>query len=212
MTQYPSLLRLFPLPNVVLFPGVPLPLHIFEARYRAMVADALEGDRLIGMVLLKPGFEADYEGRPPIFPVGCRGVIVHSAKLDDGRYNIVLNGLERVRVIEENHERPYRRAIVDVLEDPPLNADETTAMRKVRRQLHTFTGVEDSADPAAQRLAGLPDTDFIHAMATALDLEPLEKQALLEQPTLPLRAQALLDLLEMRRLAGNTAAKPTGPH
>jgi len=212
VTRPPHLLPLFPLPNVVLFPGVPLPLHIFEPRYRAMVADALEADRLIGMVLLKPGFEANYEGRPPIFPIGCRGVIVHSTKLEDGRYNIVLNGLERVRVLEENHERPYRRATIEVLLDPLLDAEGKTAMLELRRRLDAFTGVQDSADPAAQRLVEVPDTDFVHAMATALDLEPLEKQALLEQPTLPLRAQALLDLLEMRRLSANTPAKPTRAH
>lgn len=205
------LLPLFPLSNVVLFPGVPLPLHIFEPRYRAMVADALEGDRLIGMVLLKPGFEADYEGRPPIFPIGCRGVLVHSAKLDDGRYNIVLNGLERVRVVEENHERPYRRGIVDVLPDPPLDDNERLAMRELRQRLDAFTGVEDSAEPAARRLMETPDTEFVHAMATALDLEPLEKQALLEQPTLPLRAHALLELLEMYRLGGNMSTKSSRP-
>ena len=71
----PATLPLFPLPNVVLFPNVFLPLHIFEPRYRAMVADALKGDRLIGMVLLRPGWESDYEGRPPVFPTGCAGLI-----------------------------------------------------------------------------------------------------------------------------------------
>ena len=206
-----ALVSLFPLPNVVLFPGVPLPLHIFEPRYRAMVADALEGDRLIGMVLLKPGFEADYESRPPIFPIGCRGVIVHSAKLDDGRYNIVLNGLERVRVIEEDHQRPYRRAVVEVLPDPPLDDEEGTAMRELRNRLETIVGLKDLADPAAQRLVEMPDTEFVHAMAAALDLEPLEKQALLEQPTLPKRAHALLELLEMHRLAANIPDRPARP-
>ncbi len=70
-----ALLPLFPLPNVVLFPGVGLPLHIFEPRYRAMVADALEGERRIGMVLLQPGWEPAYQARPRIYPIGCSGVI-----------------------------------------------------------------------------------------------------------------------------------------
>ena len=94
----PPTLPLFPLPNVVLFPGVFLPLHIFEARYRAMTEDALAGDRMIGMALLKPGFEAEYEGRPPIYPVGCMGLITHAERLPDGRFNIVLQGVERFRV------------------------------------------------------------------------------------------------------------------
>src|SRR5690606_41500295 len=104
-----TLLPLFPLPNVVLFPDALLPLHIFEPRYRTMVADALDSDRHIGMVLLRAGFERDYEGRPPIFDGGCRGVIVHWVRLDDGRYNILLRGLERFRVVRGNPERPHRR-------------------------------------------------------------------------------------------------------
>ena len=76
----PPTIPLFPLPNVVLFPSVFLPLHIFEPRYREMVGDALTGDRIIGMVLLRPGWEADYEGRPPIYPVGCAGLITLSER------------------------------------------------------------------------------------------------------------------------------------
>src|SRR5579862_5390507 len=105
-----DLLPLFPLDNVVLFPNVFLPLHIFEPRYREMVADAVASDRLIGMVLLRPGWEADYEGRPPVYPTGCSGLITHVERLDDGRYNIVLRGLERFRVIEEDRGKSYRRA------------------------------------------------------------------------------------------------------
>src|SRR6187397_763902 len=128
-----ALLPLFPLPNVVLFPGVALPLHIFEARYRAMVADALEADRRIGMVLLQPGrWEPNYEGRPPIYPIGCSGVIASAAKLEDGRYNIVLNGLDRIRIISEDDERAYRRAIVELLPDPPLDAANREALSAVR--------------------------------------------------------------------------------
>src|SRR5687767_15618343 len=74
----PPVIPIFPLPNAVLFPNVFMPLHIFEARYRAMVSDALAGDRIIGMVLLKAGFESDYKGQPPIYPIGCAGVITHS--------------------------------------------------------------------------------------------------------------------------------------
>ena len=80
-----DLLPLFPLPNVVLFPNVFLPLHIFEPRYRAMVKDALASDRIIGMVLLRPGWQHDYEKRPPVYPVGCSGVITHVEPLPDGR-------------------------------------------------------------------------------------------------------------------------------
>ena len=88
-----DLLPIFPLPNVVLFPNVFLPLHIFEPRYREMVADALKSDRMIGMALLRPGWQREYEGRPAVYPIGCSGVITHVDQLDDGRYNIVLRGV-----------------------------------------------------------------------------------------------------------------------
>src|SRR6185295_15115312 len=104
----PSTIPLFPLPNVVLFPNVCLPLHIFEPRYREMTEEALAGDRMIGMVLLRPGWERNYEGRPPVFSVGCSGVITHYNKLDDGRYNIVLRGIERFSIVDENNERSFR--------------------------------------------------------------------------------------------------------
>src|SRR5204862_66647 len=105
-----DLLPLFPLPNVVLFPNVFLPLHIFEPRYREMVGDALAGDRMIGMVLLKPGWESDYEGRPPVYPIGCSGVITHAERLQDGRFNIVLR-------------RVARRAARDEADDGARSAD-----------------------------------------------------------------------------------------
>src|SRR5574339_310094 len=82
--------RLFPLPNLVLFPHVVQPLHVFEPRYRQMTVDALAGDRLIALVLLKPGWEAEYEGRPGIYPVACLGRLVADQKLPDGRYNLHL--------------------------------------------------------------------------------------------------------------------------
>ena len=99
----------------MLFPGVFLPLHIFEERYRALTRDALAGDRIIGMTLLRPGFEGDYDGRPPIYPVGCAGVISHSDRLPDGRYNIVLHGLSKFRIVEEMTDGEYRRARIEPL-------------------------------------------------------------------------------------------------
>ena len=111
----PPTIPIFPLPNVVLFPGVFLPLHIFEPRYREMVADALDGDRLIGMVLLRPGWEGDYEDRPAVYPIGCAGVITHHEQMPDGRYNIVLRGLEKFKVLDEEDSKTYRLAHIQPL-------------------------------------------------------------------------------------------------
>src|SRR6516165_7292581 len=101
LSDFAGTARLFPLPNLVLFPHVMQPLHIFEPRFRQMTTDALAGDRLIAMVLLRPGWEGDYEGRPAIYPVGCLGKVVAEQKLEDGRFNILLRGLSRIHVAEE---------------------------------------------------------------------------------------------------------------
>jgi len=200
-----DILPIFPLPNVVLFPNVFLPLHIFEPRYREMVADALESDRLIGMALLRPGWEPDYEGRPAVYPIGCSGVITHFERLADGRYNLVLRGLERFRIIEEDHDRPYRRAVVESLLEGGLTADDRAAVRSQRVKLETLLApaVERSgADP--RTAAAMSDEDLVHALAQYLDLEPLEKQALLEQHNLRRRAESLVELLEMKIMIART--------
>src|SRR5918994_7142120 len=132
----PPTIPIFPLPNAVLFPNVFLPLHIFEPRYRTMVADALAGDRIIGMVLLKPGFEADYEKRPPVYPIGCAGVVTHSEPLPDGRFNIVLRGIEKFQVTGEDDSKTYRLARVDPLPEPIAEADRPQ-LRKDRQRLET---------------------------------------------------------------------------
>jgi Lon protease-like protein len=194
-------LPLFPLPNVVLFPNVFLPLHVFETRYREMVADALRGDRLIGMVLLRPGWEHQYEGRPAVFPVGCVGVITHVEHMDDGRYNIVLRGVERFRILAEDHSRPYRSATIEVLPEPPLGTEDRARLARYRNRLEQLLApaVEKAgADP--RMTAGMSDEDLVNALAQHLDLEPLERQALLEQNCLRSRAGSLVELLEMKIL------------
>src|SRR4051812_18480152 len=97
----PPVIPIFPLEDALLFPGIARPLYIFEPRYRAMVADALKGDRIIGMTTLKPGYEANYQGRPPIYSIGCAGVITDVEELSGGRYKIVLRGIVKFRVTGE---------------------------------------------------------------------------------------------------------------
>jgi Lon protease-like protein len=220
------LLPLFPLPNVVLFPQVFRALHIFEPRYRAMVGDALAGDRLIGMVLLRPGWEGHYEGRPPIYPIGCSGVITHVERLADGRYNIVLRGLERFRVLDEDHTRSYRRARVEPLAERPLQAADRAAIRAQRTKLEAlmspvssrpgapWTGGESGAGQsiAARTTAAMGDEELVNALAQYLELEPLERQALLEQESLRSRAESLVELLEMKIIVARTPGPSSVPH
>src|SRR5262245_27645730 len=107
--------RLFPLPNLVLYPHVMQPLHVFEERYREMVEDALAGDRLIAMAVLEPGWEADYDSRPPIAEYACLGKIVTHHRLSDGRYNLLLMGVGRVRIVQElEPRRSFRQAKVEL--------------------------------------------------------------------------------------------------
>jgi Lon protease-like protein len=199
----PPTIPLFPLPNAVLFPNVFLPLHIFEPRYRQMVAEALEGDRIIGMTLLRPGWEADYEGRPPIYPIGCAGLITFAERHKDGRYNIVLRGLEKFRVIEEesNSTRSYRMARVDsIFDSTEAKTDaERAAMRTARRRLEALLVPQPEGRGAEPKVPPtMPDEDLVNALAQYLELEPVEKQALLERETLLARCQSLIELLEMK--------------
>ena len=208
-----ELLPIFPLPNVVLFPQVFLPLRIFEPRYRSMVADALAGDRVIGMALLRPGWEGQYEERPPIYKVGCSGLITHHEKLPDGRYNIVLRGLERFEIQEEDHARPYRRAEVKPLPEAPLRPDEETLIGQHRHTLESLLApIVSSASGESIRAAAMNDADLVNALSQYLDFEPLEKQALLERNCLLTRAEALIELLEMRLLLAKTPGATRTPH
>lgn len=195
----PPTIPLFPLPNVVLFPNVFLPLHIFEDRYLDMVSGALAEDRIIGMVLLRPGWEGDYEGRPPIYPVGCAGLITHAERLGDGRYNIVLQGLEKFRVLDEDNSRTYRLARVHGIEDVPADGDDRNEMRIARRRLEALLVPQPRGRGADTRVPpSMADEDLVNALAQYLELEPVEKQALLERDGLLARCRSLIELLEMK--------------
>ena len=221
-----DLLPIFPLPNVVLFPNVFLPLHIFEPRYREMVADALAGDRMIGMVLLRPGWEHEYDAKPPVYPVGCTGVMTHVDRLADGRYNIVLRGVERFRISTEDHTRAYRRASVEPLAERPLAADDKAVLRHQRSRLEVLLAPaierdlgRAQLDPTRSRAggdamipAGMADEELVNALAQYLDLEPIEKQALLERHCLRSRAESLVELLEMKIMMSRTATGPQVAH
>jgi uncharacterized protein len=194
----PPTIPLFPLPNVVLFPNVFLPLHIFEPRYRAMLDDALAGDRIIGMTLLMPGYEADYEGRPGVYPVGCAGVITHSERLPDGRSNVVLRGIEKFRILEEDASKEYRLARVEPLPEATSDPDKVRLkQRRHRLEALLVAAIErGGADPRFP--AAIPDEDLVNALSQYLGLEPVERQALLERDGIVARCDGLIELLEMK--------------
>ncbi len=201
----PSTIPIFPLPNVVLFPNVFLPLHIFEPRYRAMVGDALRGDRIIGMVLLQPGCDASGEGRPPVFPIGCAGVITHAEPLNDGRFNIVLRGLERFRITGEDGGGTYRMAQIDALPEMTPE-DHRGELRRHRNRLEALLAVAIERAGAEPRFPpAVPDEDLVNALAQYIELDPLERQALLEREGVLARCRALIELLEMRTISPRSA-------
>ncbi len=190
--------RLFPLPNVVFFPSVPLPLHIFEPRYRKMTADALKGDQLITMVLLKPGWEGDYQGRPAVEHVGCLGNILSHDRLPNGRYNLLLRGLSRVRLVEElPSDRVYRLARVEPLVDVPLPPG-SSAERKER----LFEEVSDWMNGMGLLPEPFQEIEETLTLGTACDLFsfvlPLDvrfKQEMLEELDVHRRMDRLLEHL-----------------
>jgi Lon protease-like protein len=180
---------IFPLPGVVLLPGTLLPLHIFEPRYRAMIADALAGNRTIGMAMWKPGAESD-PGEPRIHEIGGAGEIVESERLDDGRYNIVLEGRFRFRVLDETPPSPYRIARVVEIPSRPLEGESAARVTESAAQAYA---------PLA-RAAGLPPLPpetltperLVSELALRLRYAPIELQAILEADSLAARYETVL--------------------
>jgi len=197
MQMLPPAIPLFPLPNTVLFPNVFLPLHIFEPRYRAMVTDALDGDRLIGMVLLKPGYEVEYEGRPAVYPIGCAGVITHTEQLADGCYNIVLRGLEKFRVTAEDTSKPYRVGIVEHLAEMMTDTSRSELHRQRLRLEAVLAAALERAGSEPRFPPAIPDDDLVNGLSQYMRLTPIERQALLERECVLDRCRSLIDLIQM---------------
>ncbi|MEA2571182.1 MAG: uncharacterized protein QOI24_3183 [Acidobacteriota bacterium] len=192
------LLPIFPLPNLVFFPETRLPLHIFEPRYRQMVADAVEGENRFGIVLLRSGWEADYFGVPAVHPCGTIGTIEQAHPLDDGRYNIIVRGEVRFRIVGEVPSEPYRMARVTA--EPQLT----------RRAEDSYAQRQWLADLSRQYLEYLPDQSAVPEIETAglealtnalimsLNLEIDEKQRLLEVDDVIARAEDIGTELKSR--------------
>lgn len=188
----PETLPLFPLPDVALLPHTTAPFHIFEPRYREMVADALARDSIIGMVMLLPGFEGDYEGRPAVAAIGCVGVIVASELLDDGRYNLVLRGVTKFRILGEDQSRAYRIARVEAVRE---SVEESSRPLLTQRRRQIEAAVLALFPTARLPPAALSDEEAVDAIALLLPLEPPMRQDLLEASGPVERALRLLQLL-----------------
>lgn len=199
--------RLFPLPNLVVFPHVMQPLHIFEPRYRAMLEEALAGDRLIGMTLLAPGWETDYDGRPPLRPAGCLCRVATWHQTNEGSYNVLVLGLRRMMIRRElPPQKSFRVAEVDLSEDvyAELTASERPDVQ--RRLLEAFKQVLPRIPEAGEQLDELLGSQVPLGMLTdivayTLDIDLDFKERLLVETSVDRRAELLLDHLSRARKA-----------
>lgn len=184
-------LSIFPLTGAVLYPGLQLPLHIFEPRYRAMIGDALARDRRIGMI--QP--QASREGAP-LFAVGCMGKIEEVETSEDGRYNIVLTGEARFRVLSELQvSTPFRQVEAELIEDAPdeiLSLGERAALESEARKFADAQGYQVDWDSVGR----LDDMTLVNGFAQIAPFDAAAKQALLEAPTLRDRCEVMVQLLE----------------
>ena len=201
---------LFPLPGAILFPRSQLPLHIFEPRYREMVRDAMDGAGRIAMI--QP-HQVDDDNKARLYDVGCIGEIVGVEELDEGRYNIVLLGSNRFRLIRETDiDAQYRCAEVDIEafddEEPaPLALIQRAEVEREARKLGDAMGLVVDWEAVTR----LDDEMLVNAIAQVAPFDVGAKQALLEQDKLAARADLLVQLMQFHRMAvtGGVEIEPT---
>ena len=212
--SFAGAVRLFPLPNLVIFPSIVQPLHIFEPRYRQMTEDALKGDRLIAMALLQKDWESDYLSEPEIYPVVCISKIMAEQKLEDGRFNILVRGVKRARVRQElTSEKLYRSAEVELLEEDHF--DESNLTSEYRRQLLAYAPLWYPDQPEVQEQfnklnhSELPLNALCDVISFALPLSVEQKQELLTETDVERRVIQLLHHLQTKNPHG--AKRPFPP-
>lgn len=184
-------ISIFPLPGAVLYPGLQLPLHIFEPRYRAMVSDALVRDRQIGMI--QP--QRPQEGAP-LYTVGCLGRIGEVEAMEDGRYNIILQGKARFRILRElTVTTPFRQVEAELLDEPEgqhLAPVERASFEREARRFADAQGYSVDWDSVIR----LDDLSLINGVSQIAPFDPAAKQALLEAPDLASRCELLVQLMQ----------------
>ena len=204
-----EIIPLFPLSNVVLFPQLQCQLHIFEARYRQMMDAVLGGGRRIGMATVRPEHHAAMGGDPPLFSIGCMGHVQRASRRDDGRYDIVLFGVQRFRILEEiprDSERLYRVARVELLDERFDAAREGIPLAgKARGRDRACSRRCSATSHPTQRTSSIrgasPESTTRHSSARSarlLDLPPAEKQGLLEAEGPTARCERLIAILHFR--------------
>jgi uncharacterized protein len=194
-TQLPESIPIFPLEDVMLFPEMSVPLHIFEPRYKAMIADALKGNRIVGMVLLRPGYEKDYERSPSVFTIGCAGVINEVEELPNGEYNIVLGALTKYRIMREEASRPYRIAHVTPVADTVTDADRP-ALHARRLRLEALIRQSGGRTGIAAAPPDISDERLVNGISQLAHIDELDRERLLEAPNPLARADVLIAILE----------------
>jgi Lon protease-like protein len=206
----PEVVPIFPLPNVVFFPRMPLPLHVFEPRYRALVREVAAGARLIGMTLLRDGWQQDYEGRPAVFPTGTVGEMVRAEERPDGRFDIVLRGLRVFTIVRELPPRaPFREVEVRWRPEEATSLPAGVRGEIVARLARYLDRLGRRAESSHLLSSQVDDETFVNFLAQHLDVAPIEKQALLEAAAIAERAQRLVDVLDFR--LEELRAHPVGP-
>ena len=201
MSGFSGVVPLFPLPNLVFFPGTALPLHIFEPRYRQMLLDVYRGEKLIGMVLLKDGWDKDYFQTPPIHQVTCLGKLTRVERLPSGRFNIQLFGLRRARIEQEvDSSKPYRLARVSLLRDQQDEFAQVRSAALLQEAFGTFNRVlrkySEFPGEFVIRHGELPVGLLIDVLAHHTPLQPEVKQSFLEEVDVFARGRLVIDALD----------------
>ncbi|HEV3165643.1 MAG TPA: LON peptidase substrate-binding domain-containing protein [Isosphaeraceae bacterium] len=216
LREFRNVCRLFPLPGVVLFPHSVLPLHIFEPRYRQMTEDALHSDRFVTIV--QPRLENDEPcGDPlPLEPVACLGKVLNCERLANGRFNFLLLGLKRVRLIREvSTDRLYRQAEAELLDDDPPEEPEEPRRSDLIHLFRTVSLRQEVLDPDLAQLleTGLSLGALTDIVAHAMGLPPAIKQAFLADCCVERRADGLIDILRQfaDRVSGGGATEASKP-
>ncbi len=202
LTGFSGTVPMFPLPNVVLFPRMFLPLHIFEPRYRAMTKDALNGERYIAMALLQPGWQKSYEGTPPVHPILGLGKIIEDDSLQDGRFNLVLYGMARLKLISEPSREPYRTARVEILEERAAGGAGYERKRKLLLAFYTQILKQIGEGGVAAPPDDVPLGLVCDLLASLIAFDPGVKQSLLGELDVAVRCDHLLDLLQRMNAPG----------